>query len=104
MTLEQWGMPIALTLLAVGVRCSTDKDSASLSCILRALLIAIFIGSIVNLYLLDYIMDNGELMSDTKRSALVGLVTGVAQEVYNTVRKTPEKIVDLFLNNFKKGG
>ncbi len=103
MTLEQWGMPLAVTLLSVGVRCSTDPDSASLSGIIRAFLLAVFIGSIVNLYFLDYIMDNGELMSHTKRSAMVGISTGIAQEIYNVVKKAPETfLVNAIKFIFKK--
>jgi hypothetical protein len=48
-------------------------------------------------------MDDGELMSHTKRSALVGISTGIAQEIYNVVKKAPETfLVNAIKFIFKK--
>ena len=73
MTIESWGLPLAITMLAVGLRCVVDQKYASLSRVVQAILLGLFFGSVTNLYLLDYIGDNGEILSHTKRAAYVGV-------------------------------
>ena len=54
----EWGIPIAISLLAVGARYCINADRASLTGIIRAAIIGIFVGMEVNLYLLDNRQNN----------------------------------------------
>lgn len=96
MTIEEWGMPIAITMLAVGVRCSFDEKHASLSGIFQSVLLGILVGSITNLYFIDYVMDNGQIMSHTKRAAIVGITSALSQELYTYAKNAVSNPVDLF--------
>ena len=82
MTIESWGLPMALTILAVGVRCVVDQKYASFSGVVQAILLGLLVGSITNLYLLDYLGDNGQLLSHTKRVAYVGIASAFSQEIF----------------------
>lgn len=95
MTIESWGLPLAITVLAVGVRCVVDKKYASLSGVIQAILLGLFIGSIVNLYLLDYTGDNGQLLSHTKRTAYVGVASAFSQEIFLWMKGVMANPLDL---------
>ena len=82
MTIESWGLPMALTILAVGVRCVVDQKYASFSGVVQAILLGLLVGSITNLYLLDYLGDNGKILSHTKRAAYVGITSAFSQEIF----------------------
>ena len=73
----EWGIPIAISLLAVGARYCINADRASLTGIIRAAIIGIFVGMEVNLYLLD-----GAVVSQELRGAIVGVAAALAHEVF----------------------
>lgn len=98
MTIEQWGVPIALTLLAVGIRCSIDHEKASLNGVTQAILITILIGSVTNLYLLDY-----PDMKDNTRAALVGVSAAVSQELFAWLRAMANNPLELIKRLLSKG-
>lgn len=96
MTIESWGLPMALTILAVGVRCVVDQKYASFSGVVQAILLGLLVGSITNLYLLDYLGDNGQLLSHTKRAAYVGIASAFSQEIYIWFKKALSNPSDIF--------
>jgi len=96
MIIESWGLPIAITILAVGVRCMVDEQHASIHGVIRAILLGLFVGSVANLYLLDYVTDSGEILSGTKRAAYVGIASGFGQELYLWFKKTLSNPQDIF--------
>ena len=55
------GIPIAISLLAVGARYCINADRASFVGIIRAIIIGIFVGMEVNLYLLNGAVVSQEL-------------------------------------------
>ena len=57
----EWGIPIAISLLAIGARYCINADRVSLTGIIRAIIIGIFVGMKVNLYLLDSAVVSQEL-------------------------------------------
>ena len=73
----EWGIPLAISLLAVGARYCINADRASLTGIIRAAIIGIFVGMEVNLYLLD-----GAVVSQELRGAIVGVAAVLAHEVF----------------------
>ena len=64
----EWGIPIAISLLAVGARYCINADRASFTGIIRAAIIGVFVGIEVNLYLLDSAAISPEI-----RGAIVGV-------------------------------
>ena len=73
----EWGIPVAISLLAVGARYCINADRASLTGIIRAAIIGIFVGMEVNLYLLD-----GAVVSQELRGAIVGVAAALTHEVF----------------------
>ena len=73
----EWGIPVAISLLAIGARYCINADRASLTGIIRAIIIGIFVGMGVNLYLLD-----GAVVSQELRGAIVGVADALAHEVF----------------------
>ena len=96
MTIESWGLPMAITILAVGLRCVVDQKYASLSRVVQAILLGLFFGSVTNLYLLDYIGDNGEILSHTKRAAYVGISSAFSQELFIWLKGVMTNPLDFF--------
>ena len=102
MTISEWGMPMVITLLAMGVRCAIDIEHASLKGILRAVIIGIFVGGITNLYLLDYTTGNGAVLSPNMRAAIVGIASAFSQEIFYSVIKLGADPVGLIRSIFNK--
>ena len=73
----EWGIPIAISLLAVGARYCINADRASLTGIIRAAIIGVFVGIEVNLYLLD-----DAAISPEMRGAIVGVAVALAHEIF----------------------
>lgn len=95
-----WGLPIAISLLAVGARYCINADRASFAGIVRAVIIGLFVGVEVNLYLLD-----GTGLSQEIRGAIVGIAAALSQEVFllvirmfKVVSKDPKAAMDFLLN------
>ena len=96
----EWGIPIAISLLAVGARYCINADRASIAGIVRAVIIGVFVGTEVNLYLLD-----GEMLSQEMRGAVVGVAAALSQEVFllvvsmfKAVSKDPKALLDYLVN------
>ena len=73
----EWGIPIAISLLAVGARYCINADRASFTGIIRAAIIGVLVGIEVNLYLLD-----GAAISQEMRGAIVGVAVALAHEIF----------------------
>ena len=73
----EWGIPIAISLLAVGARYCINADRISFTGIIRAAIIGVFVGIEVNLYLLD-----GAAISSEMRGAIVGVAVALAHEIF----------------------
>lgn len=96
----QWGVPLALALLAVGARLLVAADRLTLLGIVRGVVVGLFVGSLVNLYLSDI-----ATMGEGTRGALVGAAAVLAEDlvvmlmkVGKYLRERPETIVEFFIN------
>lgn len=96
----QWGIPLALALLAVGARLLMSTDRLTLLGIARGVVVGLFVGSLVNLYLSDI-----ATLGEGTRGALVGASAVLAEDlvvmlmkVGKYLRDRPETIVDFFVN------
>lgn len=96
----QWGIPLALALLAVGARLLMSTDRLTLIGILRGVVVGLFVGCLVNLYLSDV-----PTMGEGTRGALVGASAVLAEDlvvmlmrVGKYLRNRPETIIEFILN------
>lgn len=96
----EWGIPIAISLLAVGARYCINADRASFAGIVRAIVIGVFVGVEVNLYLLD-----GATVSQEMRGAIVGVSAALSHELFlmvirmfRMVSKDPKSVLDFLIN------
>lgn len=94
----EWGIPIAISLLAVGARYCINADRASFVGIIRAAIIGVFVGIEVNLYLLD--------TAAMTRGAIVGIAAALAHEIFLLVMlmfraasKNPKALLANLLNH-----
>lgn len=71
----EWGVPLAIAVLAVGARAAINPDRATVTSVIRAILIGLFIGVEVNLYLLTT-----EIPQEW-RGAIVGLAAALSNEL-----------------------
>lgn len=102
MTLDAWGWPLTIAILAAGIRCTVDGKYASLHGVVQAILLGLLFGSITNLYLLDYLDDKGELLSHTKRAAYVGVASAFSQELFIWLKRIMVDPVD-YIRRGKNG-
>ena len=93
----KWGVPIAIALLAVAVRILFSADRATLAGVIRGVLVGVFVGTVTNLYLLDY-PDLGE----GTRGALVGMAAVLAEDIIVSLlklgkkfRENPDSLLDI---------
>ncbi len=99
----QWGIPIVLALLAVGARLLMSTDRLTLIGILRGVVVGLFVGCAVNLYLTDITS-----IGDGTRGAIVGAAAVLAEDlvvimmrVGKYLRNRPETIIDFIINRGK---
>lgn len=99
----QWGIPIVLALLAVGARLLMSTDRLTLIGILRGVVVGLFVGCAVNLYLTDITS-----IGDGTRGAIVGAAAVLAEDlvvimmrVGRYLRNRPETIIDFIINRGK---
>ncbi len=102
MTLDAWGWPLTIAILAAGIRCTVDGKYASLNGVVQAILLGLLFGSITNLYLLDYLDDKGELLSHTKRAAYVGVASAFSQELFIWLKRIMVDPID-YIRRGKNG-
>lgn len=100
----QWGIPLALALLAVGARLLMSTDRLTLLGIARGVVVGLFVGSLVNMYLSDI-----ATMGEGTRGALVGASAVLAEDlvvmlmrVGGYLRNRPETIIEFILNRGSK--
>ena len=94
MTLDAWGWPLTIAILAAGIRCTVDGKYASFHGVIQAILLGLLFGSLTNLYLIDYLDDKGELLSHTKRAAYVGVSSAFSQELFLWLRSVMANPLD----------
>jgi len=99
----EWGVPLAIAFLAVGVRLVMSMERQTLGGILRGIFIGLFVGSLANLAISDYDFGYGT------QGALVGLFVVVSEDLIvaqikmgKYIRSHPEKILDFIINRGKK--
>lgn len=95
----EWGVPIALAILAVGARTAINAERATLVGVIRAVIIGIFVGVEVNLYLLT------TDVPQEWRGAIVGLAAAISNELLiglisigKTIAKDPASAIRWFIN------
>lgn len=100
----QWGIPIALALLAVGARLLMSTDRLTVLGIVRGVVVGLFVGCLVNLYLSDITS-----IGDGTRGALVGASAVLAEDLLvalmrlgKYVRNRPESVIEFILNRGQK--
>lgn len=72
----EWGVPLALAILAVGARYCINAERFTVIGVIRASVIGLFVGAEINLYLLSI-----NSLGAEERGALVGLSVILAQEI-----------------------
>lgn len=99
----QWGLPVAIMLVAVAVRLFFSADKLTMIGITRGLVIGLFVGAMVNLALSDVIW-----LGDGARGALVGVAVVLAEDLIvallslgRQIRKHPEQLIELLLRGKK---
>jgi hypothetical protein len=99
----QWGIPLALAMLAVGARLLMSTDRLTLLGIIRGVVVGLFVGCAVNLYLTDI-----TTIGDGTRGALVGAAAVLAEDlvvilmrVGKYLRNRPETVLDFIMNRGK---
>lgn len=95
-----WGVPIALALLAVGVRLLMSSDRITILGVVRGIVVGVFVGTVVGLYLSD-VPDIGEgtRYAITAVSAVLAedLIVGLMR-IGKYIREHPHSIIDWFIN------
>jgi len=100
----QWGIPLALAMLAVGARLLMSTDRLTLLGIVRGVVVGLFVGCAVNLYLTDV-----TTIGDGTRGAIVGAAAVLAEDlvvimmrVGKYLRNRPETVLEFIMNRGKK--
>jgi len=102
----QWGLPVAIMLVAVAVRLFFSADKLTMIGITRGLVIGLFVGAMVNLALSDVVwLGDG---ARGARGALVGVAVVLAEDLIvallslgRQIRKHPEQLIELLLRGKK---
>lgn len=100
----RWGVPIAVALLAIAVRALMSSDKTTLLGLSRNVVVGLFVGAVVNLYLADT-----SWLTDGQRGAVVGVSAVLAEDLVAFVlrlarrlRDDPLAIVNWFLTSFTR--
>lgn len=93
MLVETWGLPLAVTVISVGVRCTVDQKNASFRGVVQALAVGLLVGSLINFYLIDYATDNGQFLTHNQRTAIVGVSAAISNEIYTGIIKLAGKFM-----------
>lgn len=99
----KWGVPVAIAFLAIGVRLLFSANKLTVIGIARGVIVGLFVGSVVNLYLIDI-----PEIRDGMRGAIVGVSVILAEDLIQAVfvlgksiRNNPEQLFSII---FRKGG
>jgi hypothetical protein len=100
----RWGVPVAIAMMAVGVRFLFSADRLTLIGIARGIAVGLFVGALANLYLADL-----PEMTDGARGACVGVAAVVAEDllvglmrVAKLLREDPARFLEFIINRGKK--
>lgn len=99
----EWGVPLVIAILAVGVRLVMSVERQTIGGILRGIFIGLFVGSMANLYFSDYDLGYGT------KGALIGLCVVISEDLIvalikigKYIRNHPENVVDFIINRGRK--
>lgn len=99
----QWGVPIAIALVAVAVRLLVSANRLTLLGVFRGIVVGLFVGGMVNLYLSDVVS-----MGEGTRGAIVGVSAVLAEDlvagllsVGKRIREKPESIFEIIFRGRK---
>lgn len=82
----EWGVPLAIAVLAVGARAAINPERATVTSVVRAILIGLFVGVEVNLYLLT------TDIPQEWRGAVVGLAAALSNELLIGAIKAGQRV------------
>ena len=103
----EWGLPLAISILAVGARYCFNADRLSIVGLIRAVVMGLFVGMEVNLYMLGQYH-----IAPETRGAIIGLAVAISNELFiilitaiKDVVKNPQSVVNRILTAlFGRGG
>lgn len=97
----KWGVPVAIAFLAIGVRLLFSANRLTVIGIARGVVVGLFVGSIVNLYLTD------TMIKDGMRGAIVGVSVILAEDLIvavfaigKMIRENPNQLLSII---FRRG-
>lgn len=93
MTIESWGLPMALTILAVGVRCVVDQKYASFSGVVQAILLGLLVGSPMDLYHRPQNRFVAAFLGSPRMNFLTVTIVGASQTGVTIQLQTGERFV-----------
>lgn len=93
------GLPIAIALLAAGVRLLFGNDRMTPLRVIRAVFVAAFVGSVSAMYLADI-----ESLTEGERGAIIAVVAIIAEDIVllilkfgKALRDNPSKVISAIL-------
>lgn len=99
----EWGVPLAIALLAIGARQLMSSDRLTVFGIARGVFAGLFVGALVNLYLGDMQITEGT------RGAIVGICAVLSEDILvltmrvgKILRDNPQVIIEYLLNRGRK--
>jgi Na+/proline symporter len=99
----QWGVPIAIALVAVAVRLLFSADRMTVVGVLRGIVVGLFVGALTNLYI-----SGMPDLTDGERGALIGLAVVLAEDLVvlllrigRKIRDNPESVIAAILRGRK---
>lgn len=95
----EWGVPVAIALVAVGARMLFSASRMTLLGVARGIVVGLLVGCLVNMYLSD--MPN---MTDGEKGAIVGVSAVLAEDLFvallafgRKIRNDPSQLIDTIL-------
>ena len=99
----EWGVPLAIALLAIGARQLMASDRLTVFGIARGVFVGLFVGALVNLYLGDMDIKEGT------RGAIVGVCAVLSEDflvlamrIGKIIRDNPQAVIEYLLNRGRK--
>ena len=99
----EWGVPLAIALLAIGARQVMASDRLTVFGIARGVFAGLFVGALVNLYLGDMDIKEGT------RGAIVGVCAVLSEDflvlamrIGKIIRDNPQAVIEYLLNRGRK--
>ena len=99
----EWGVPLAIALLAIGARQLMASDRLTVFGIARGVFAGLFVGALVNLYLGDMDIKEGT------RGAITGVCAVLSEDflvlamrIGKIIRDNPQAVIEYLLNRGRK--